>query len=398
MLTIVGGLYAERCIQPLWNAVFGSGGRAAAAVSHIVQGTTLVAYVPEALRRDAEVLAGSFGFALRPQDAFHPVAFDYLHPLSTPRIGPSPERILANPPIHVRGKLVLRFGMIEGDAVVNAEAAVYDPQSALGAKSFSQNGSCAERLAIVLNRAEAACITGTDDPAAAAQWLIREEGAEVAVVKMGSRGALVTTRSSAEVVPAYGSARVWKIGSGDVFSAAFAAFWGAHQNDPFRAADLASRAVSIYCNTRRLPILGEEELRAGPLVPIKPRRGTVYLAGPFFDLAQRWLVEEARSLLLDLGAQVFSPAHEVGPGPGTIVAPEDLRGIEGSDVVFAILNGLDAGTLFEVGYAVKRGMPVVCLAQALREEDLKMVEGSGCEVVDDFASALYRTIWKLPEE
>jgi nucleoside 2-deoxyribosyltransferase len=65
--------------------------------------------------------------------------------------------------------------------------------------------------------------------------------------------------------------------------------------------------------------------------------------------------------------------------------------------VFAILNGLDAGTIFEVGYAVKKGIPVVCLAQNVGAENLKMVEGTSCEVVDDFVSALYRTVWRLPK-
>ena len=131
--------------------------------------------------------------------------------------------------------------------------------------------------------------------------------------------------------------------------------------------------------------------------PVAAGRGTIYLAGPFFDIAQRWLVEEARALLTDLGATVFSPVHEVGPGPAAVVAPEDIKGLEAADVVFAILNGLDPGTIFEAGYAVRKGIPVVGLAQNVKEEDLKMIVGSGCEITDDFASALYRAVWRLPQ-
>jgi nucleoside 2-deoxyribosyltransferase len=126
------------------------------------------------------------------------------------------------------------------------------------------------------------------------------------------------------------------------------------------------------------------------------KTATVYLAGPFFDIGQRWLVEEANDYLLEMGANVFSPVHEVGPGPADIVAPEDIKGLERSDVVFAILNGMDPGTIFEVGYAVKKGIPVVGLAQNVRLEDLKMMEGTGCEIHSDFASAIYRAIWALP--
>jgi nucleoside 2-deoxyribosyltransferase len=87
----------------------------------------------------------------------------------------------------------------------------------------------------------------------------------------------------------------------------------------------------------------------------------------------------------------------VGPGPASVVAPEDIAGLEKSDVVFAVLSGLDTGTIFEVGYAIKKGMPVVGLAQNVKEEDLKMMEGTGCEIVDDFASGLYRAVWRLPK-
>lgn len=57
---------------------------------------------------------------------------------------------------------------------------------------------------------------------------------------------------------------------------------------------------------------------------------------------------------------------------------------------------MDPGTVFEVGYAVKLGIPVVGLAQNVRPEDLKMMEGTGCAIHSDFASAVYRAIWSLP--
>lgn len=395
-LTVVGGFYVERCIQPLWDAAFGSGGRAAAAAVGIVPDIVLHAYVPDKVADDANALAEFSGFKLQPHKGSYSVEFDYLHPLATPRISPSPERMKPHPPILVDGEFVLRFGMLEGDAIVHADIAVYDPQSAFGAKGFTDNGSTAKRLAYVLNRSEAHSITGHHDHEKAAEWLIRE-GAEVVVVKMGGHGAYVASQDSTQFVPLYGSERVWKIGSGDVFSAAFAAFWGDQGLDAVVAADLASRATAMYCDSRSLPFVGREDLEQADLQPIKAGKGRIYLAGPFFDIAQRWLVEEACTIFRDLGAEVFSPVHDVGPGPGKIVAPEDIKGLEEADVVFAILNGLDAGTVFEVGYAVSLGKPVVALAQNIRYEDLKMVVGTGCEVSDDFTSAIYRAIWRLPQ-
>src|SRR3546814_14751858 len=105
-----------------------------------------------------------------------------------------------------------------------------------------------------------------------------------------------------------------------------------------------------------------ESLLKLPYPEVTLGAGKVYLAAPFFDLAQRWLVEEARSNLLDMGAQVFSPVHEVGPGPASIVAPEDIAGLEAADVVFAVLNGVDPGTIFEVGRSEERRVGKECVS------------------------------------
>jgi nucleoside 2-deoxyribosyltransferase len=364
--------------------------------SIVSQPVHLFSYVAPAIMDEVAYLAADCGAVLVPTTAHHAVSFDYLHPLSTPVIRPAPARIHRHSPIQVSAEVVLRFGMLEGDAIVNAPVAIYDPQSAFGAPLFAANGSSADRLAIVMNRTEAGSMTGLNDPEAAAAALINDGKAQVVIIKLGGQGALVVTPASSEKVPFYRTERVWKLGSGDVFSATFAALWGCRGLDPREAADLASRAAADYCNTRALPAPSLEVLRASRNDPVLAGEGTIYLAGPFFDIAQRWLIEEARALLLSLGARVFSPVHEVGPGPAKVVAPEDIAGLETADVVFAIANGLDPGTVFEIGYAVKLGKPVVVLAQNIKDEDLKMIEGSNCEVVDDFATALYRVIGRLP--
>ena len=92
---------------------------------------------------------------------------------------------------------------------------------------------------------------------------------------------------------------------------------------------------------------------------------------------------------------VFSPVHDVGPGPASEVAPADIAELRGCDVVFAILDGLDSGTLFEVGYARALGKPVYVLAQRVSTEDLKMVEGSGCRIYGDLVTALHHLVWRV---
>ena len=148
---------------------------------------------------------------------------------------------------------------------------------------------------------------------------------------MGGDGALVMTVDQTERVPLYRTDRVWKLGSGDVFSATFAALWACKKMDALEAADLSSRATAAYCESRALPVPSVDALRKMECAPAQLGQGTIYLAGPFFDIGQRWLVEEARSLLSLFGARVFSPVHEVGPGPANVVAPEDIAGLEGAD-------------------------------------------------------------------
>lgn len=392
-MIVAGGIYGEECIVPGWRQIFGSGGRAAAALSRWCDDTTLAGYCPEPFVEDVYAIMAAFGVEVAPRLSSHLVRFHYFHPLSEPEIVPPTIAIPRQQPIHVDGDVVLRFGMMEGEAVVNARKAVFDPQSGIAPESFRANGSSAEQLAIVLNEGELHLLTRMERMEDAAPALLDAEKADVLVVKAGTRGATVWSREGRSFpVPVYRSDRVFKIGSGDIFSAAFAWFWGSEGKEPEEAADLASRWVAWYCETKQVPLPALEELSAVRPVPVgKP--GRIYLAGPFFDMGQRWVVEEALACLKSLGAQVFSPLHEVGFDDAAVVAKKDLQGLEGCDAVLAIVNGSDPGTLFEVGYARKKGIPVVALAEDVHERDLTMIAGSGCEVAPDLTSAIYRAVW-----
>ncbi|MCW3847386.1 PfkB family carbohydrate kinase [Sphingomonas sp. LB-2] len=396
MTTVVGGVYVERCVEPHWDDVYGSAGRAAAAISAATPDVRLLTYRAKPLASAFASLENAYGLAIDGPEVAEQIAFDYFHPLAVPRITPRPDAVKRQSSIKVEDDIVLRFGMLEGDAVVSAGTVVYDPQSAFDPRPYDENGSTAGRLALILNQHEARRFTGDPDARKAAEALLARGDTEVVVLKMGSRGALVLTATSSHQVPAYRSENVFKIGSGDVFSAAFTQFWAIDGRSPDEAADLASRAVSRYVDTKSLPIPTAHDLTAADLVPITSGDGRIYIAAPFFNLAERWIVEEVRAQLIDMGIPVFSPLHEVGEGPGEIVAPQDLAGLDDCQVVLAILNGSDTGTVFEVGYAVARGIPVVALAQNMRAEDLKMVAGSGCTIVGDLASAIYQAVWALP--
>ena len=396
MTTVAGGVYAETCIEPFWDDVYGSGGRAAAALSAAIPAIRLQTYRAAPLDDALESLAAAYGFAIDGPAIPDAVRFDYVHSLADPRITPRPDAIQVHPPIDVHDDVVLRFGFMEGGARVTAQRAVYDPQSAFDPRPFAENGSQAVELALVLNQLEALRLTGRTDPESIVDFLLQGGHAQTVVLKMGGRGALVGSGIERTVVPAYRSDTVWKIGSGDVFSAAFTLFWGVENRPAAEAADLASRATSRYCNDKGLPICGAVELSGQGWHPAKPGQGKVYIAAPFFTLPERWLVEEIRSQLIHMGVEVFSPLHDVGVGPADHVAKVDLAGLDACGSVLAVLSGGDPGTIFEVGYAVAKDIPVVALVQKVPPENLKMPMGSGCRMVEDLVSAIYHAVWALP--
>lgn len=396
MFAIVGGIYREECLRPQWDEVYGSAGRAASAITRLGGQAELHGYLDAELQPVVEARAKAEGFGLSTTPLPRSSAFCYTHGLSVPWI----QRSDPQPPLHVKADKVLRFGMMESTAVVDAEYAVFDPQNVKDTEAFGANGSKATHLAMVLNLYEARELLDHAKltPEEMADRLAAEHGAEVVVLKMGPKGALVYHGGTTYPVPAYATTRVWKIGSGDQFAANFAYAWMEEGRPPVEAAERASRATAYYAQHRNFPTKGE--LDAFMPIPLQVSQSylegrvpTVYLAGPFFTLGQLWVVEQARSCLLDMGMNVFSPYHDVGPGPAEMVVDRDIDGIDQSDVMLAIADGLDSGTIFEIGYARARSVPVVVYAENESAENLKMMEGTDCFVRDDFVSAIYQTVW-----
>lgn len=398
---VVGGTYLELCREPRWEQLFGSGLRAAAAVSRCASNVTLVTYVSSAQRPTLEGYTATFSIDLRSETIPETLCFRYAHSLARPEIEPPLHLVVRQPPVSVEADVVLRFGMLEGDAVVRGRRVVYDPQSAHEPRAFAANGSSAEHLAVVANLREARRLTGREDLEAAAQSL-RDGGAEVVVLKLAARGVVVATAHGLTAVPAYRTDRVFKIGSGDFFAAVFAHEWGEKQFEAVTAAERASRATAWYCDTRQADLAPDFPAGVTNMLPVTPTSGgrqprRVYLAGPFFTIAERWLIHEARAALLAHEVAVFSPFHDVGLGEAQDVAGADLEALGDCDAVLALADGGDPGTLFEIGYARALGLPVVVLAQREPTESLKMLAGSACEIVSDLGSAVYRAVWAAIE-
>ncbi len=398
MIHVAGGSYFERCREPDWRFLFGSGLRAAIQLRALGSRVRLHTFVSDRDRDLLKARAAEHGIAVSAHSVPSTIVFDYDHGLATPTIIPDPRRrdYRADfPELPVTAKNLVCFGLIEGQLKVSGDQVVYDPQSPTEPASFRKAGCEANRLAIIANRSELSQLSGSKNIEAACRTVLRREKAEVVVAKLGPAGCFVVTAGGATAVPAFRTQTVFPIGSGDTFSAAFAHAWIEEKMSPAASARFASRAAALYCQSRfphsKRAITGNslDPLR---LLPVRERK-QVYLAGPFFNAGERWVIEQLRVALLNSNVRVFSPLHDVGHGDAGDVYGPDMKGLWESGVVLAWLDGLDAGTLYEIGYAHALGRKVIVFVGPERPEDLKMITGGGCHVVDDLTTAVYLTTW-----
>lgn len=402
-MIIAGGTYYEQCQFPPESDFFGSGLRAALATESLVSSNELHTCIGRGDREQLNTYADTFDFDVHTTEIPGTVTFDYLHNHSNPRLIPTEARSYNRDLSEISGDKVLRFGFIEGTAVVSGNRVVYDPQNPDPAP-FEANGSTAEELALVLNYEEAMELSGENEFESIFEQLhAGPAGADVVVIKRGARGALLSIGDQTKEIPVYQTESVWGIGSGDVFSAVFAAEWANNGESPVDAAEFASKATAYYCLNRQLGFskeMVESQISDSNRIFVSPNAASpsIYLAGPFFSVGELYTVEGVRSLLNGEGAKVFSPFHDIGRAAEYDrhegVAQNDLDAIDEADLVFALLDHLDSGTQFELGYARKAGIPVVGYAANLDNLSKTMILGTGCEVYGDLSSAVFNAIWR----
>ena len=396
-VSIVGGAYREICYWPVWDNVFGSGWRAVRVFRVFSPDTNIAFYSvgDQQLQQKMKVYATSEPLVPNISISDTTLCFEYNHPLSRPIINGMDENQLS---VEVKGQYVIGFGMMEASVKLAGEYVVYDPQSPTNPLSFKGQGGSANHLALVMNETEARALSDEQDLHKIRDRLFEREGCECLVVKRGAKGASVfhSKDDAGSVIPAYKTEYVWPIGSGDVFTTVFAYHWF-NGYTPVESAMKASKAAAIYCESagsyEELPQKMQESY-----VELNPhKKGNVYLAGPFFTLSEKLFVEECRHLLSAMGVEVFSPYHDVGEGKAEDVAPKDIEALDACNCVFAIVDGLDSGTLFEIGYAVAKGKKVVAYVENETDGALKMLKGTGCDIQSDFTTAIYKTCWYASE-
>jgi len=400
-MNVIGGTYSEICFEPIWENIFGSGFRAVSVLIENIPEIEIVFHTCV----DVEVLDYlnyyenlNSNLSIAAQQITKCPEFRYDYPLRVPAINPRPDVFLDRQPIiKADGENLLVYGLIEAAFKVKGENVVYDPQSPVNPKLFSSTESSADKLIMIVNLSEAQILTGCNNIDDIVNFLFEEEGCYALVIKLGARGALLFESKSKSPfgIPVYETNKVFPIGSGDVFSAYFAMSW--FQGESLRnSVTLASKATAIYCSTKSIPnqeLIGQCDYHK--LVITETPKDVIYLAGPFFTFSERWLINEIRNALRGFGLRVFSPFHDVGHGKAGDVVHKDLSGLDDSKLVLAIVDGLDPGTLFEVGYAISLAKKVVVYVQNETEESLKMLEGTGCIIERDLTTAIYKTYWEV---
>jgi len=91
----------------------------------------------------------------------------------------------------------------------------------------------------------------------------------------------------------------------------------------------------------------------------------IYIAGPLFNIHERWYLEQISEALVQAGYSTFLPHRDVGVITDFSLEErsrlfiDDLQAIDRCNVCVALLTGADhdSGTSAEIGYAYAKGKP-----------------------------------------
>jgi hypothetical protein len=377
-MIVVGGVYQEFCRYPHWDRIFGSGLRAAVALSGLNSSVELHGYLANGLADDVSATLDSFGIANRLRPSSTTITFNWLHPFE--KEGWTPDPAPQEPPITVEGDAVLRFGLLEGDANVTARRAVYDPQSPRPL-SFNMGGSSARELVIVANEDDVLALADIDEDdrrrlgagairGAAAVLHEADESLRAILVKDGLGGLQLFLGEESVSVPTYAAESYFRIGAGDIIAAGFAHAWAVQNRSIHDAADYAARCVAYAMQGPRLPLVAAE-IETLDRAPSQMIRSLRILVGSTLELML--LAEEAAAWVRFLG--------------GKAVINQEVKE---PYVTLVMVGETDRRDLL-VELARQAHEPCVVYWPDAREGEPEHWFGAGT-LVRDFSSALFRAM------
>ena len=127
----------------------------------------------------------------------------------------------------------------------------------------------------------------------------------------------------------------------------------------------------------------------------------LFLSGPFFSDDEVLRIGREKDALEGIGFEVYSTYHRNPPIDLGSKAEKNrrfrllCREIKNSDGVFAILDGRDAGTIWEMGYAFALGRPMAAFVERDRYYSLMIDSSShvvyGFDEIDGRLMDFYQT-------
>lgn len=396
MITVVGGTYREIDYDDLSHDIFGSGFRGAKFLLENNCVTNFFTAGNNIVKRYLSSCKSVYNnFEFNCCESKELITFKYSFALDEPSIFPSLLNTVKCGCINVEAENIICYGMLECDFKLNGGKVIYDPQTSIGPIRFTNFGQ-AKELIYVVNWNEAKAIASSENIDEIKNYFFKIEKVLAFIIKNGPAGATLYYEQIEHAIPSFVTENVYKIGSGDIFTASFGYYWIEKNLSLKESAILASKSTSIYCEKKAfVDVLSMEDNCFTPYKHIDYSEKQVYLAAPFFSIADLILIDKVRNAFLNMGVKVFSPFHDVGLGDDITVANKDLNGIDESNIVFFIYDNLDSGTLIESGYALAQQKKMIGYHRTCDDSKLLMLKPANVMLFSHLTTAIYKTIWNL---
>jgi hypothetical protein len=396
MISVIGGTYREIDYDDISTDIYGSGYRCCkfllenkCDVNYYTSGNGEV----EKYLKEIKKVYSNFNFQLTKSKDL--ITFKYSFALDTPSIFPNILNIKKTENIKVEGGNIICYGMLESDFIITGNKVIYDPQTSLNPKKFSEIGN-ANELIYIVNMNEAKSISLQNDLEGIKKYFFNNEKAYALIIKNGPYGAKLYLKNNDEFeIPSFVTENVNKIGSGDIFTSSFGYYW-MNKNLPLEeCAILASKVTSLYCDKKVYIDVKDFNHDFIAIESKNFKDKQIYLAAPFFSIAELILIDKIRNAFLEFEVKVFSPFHDIGLGDEETIAIKDLQGIKDSDIIFCVFDNLDSGTLIESGFALAMNKKIIGYHRTCKESELLMLKPGDLKIFKNLTSAMYHTIWNL---
>ncbi len=395
MISVIGGTYREIDYDDISMDIYGSGFRCCkfllenkCAVKFFTSGNDeVVNYLKE-----NEKVYNDFKFECTESDNL--ITFKYNFALDNPNIFPHILNLKKTDNIQVNNENIICYGMLESEFTAIGGKVVYDPQTPIKPKKFSEIGK-AEQLIYIVNLNEAKAISSCNTLEEIKNYFFNEENAIAVIIKNGPFGAKLFYKKNEFHIPSYVTENVNKIGSGDIFTSSFGYYWMIKNLPLEECAILASKTTSLYCDKKAYIDTQEFnhdfiEFQNKNLIDKQ-----IYIAAPFFSIAELILIDKIRTAFLEFGVKVFSPFHDIGLGDDESIALKDLEGIKNSDIIFCLFDNLDSGTLIESGFSLAMNKKIIGYHRTCEDSELLMLKPGKIKIFKHLTTAMYHTIWDL---